>query len=142
MDKAKYLVVTIYKRLSWKTTSEPSQRRPKTVLTFCRGTWKNVIRKLISSATKRLSAPFLSNASPVWDPVDNKKLQYRLEQVQRKSIRWSCNKWQHDIHADDLLQKTHYLQTLKTRRQIKRSKMLFRFYHGNKFLRPDMMPAR
>ena len=90
---------------------------------------------------KTFVRPIVEYSSSVWDPVNNKSLQYQLEQVQRKSIRWACNKWQRDIHPSDLIRENN-LQTLEKRRLNSRLNMMHELYHGNKFLPLEMMLVR
>ena len=141
VEKAKYLGVTIDKHLSWNDHIKAITAKSQSCRHFLQRNLQQCDKETKIQCYKTFIRPVVEYASPVWDPVNNKSLQYRLEQVQRKSIRWSCNKWQQEIHPNNLLRENH-LQTLQMRRRNNSLKMLFELYNGNKFLKPDMIPVR
>ena len=141
VDKEKYLGVTINKRLNWKDHIETITGKAQGCRHFLQRNLQQCDRQTKIQCYKTFVRPIVEYSSSVWDPVNNKSLQYQLEQVQRKSIRWACNKWQRDIHPSDLIRENN-LQTLEKRRLYSRLNMMHKLYHNNKFLLTEMMLVR
>lgn len=63
---------------------------------------------------KTLDCPIFKYGSSFWDPAGNNQLQYQLEQMQRKTARWSEFKWEYKSSASNMVenlghQKRHYM---------------------------------
>ena len=60
---------------------------------------------------------FMLQQSTVWSPNNNQSLIDKAEMVQRKSVRWIENKWQHDS-SPTMMMRALNLKPLESRRNI------------------------
>ena len=87
VDNAKYLGVTLDKRLKWKTHIENVCKKGTQVRNFLQRNLRGCGRATKEQAYKTYINPILNYASTIWNPIGhgNQALRDKLEMVQRKS---------------------------------------------------------
>ena len=101
VDKAKYLGVTIHKNLNWKPHINEITAKANNCRRFLQRNLVTSDRESRLQCYKIFVRPVVEYASTVWDPVENKTLQTKIEMVLRKAARWTNNQWSRD-------QRIHY----------------------------------
>ena len=140
VKEEKYLGVVINQKLSWKPHIVKMTSKANNSRHFLQRNLVNCNKEVKLQCYKTYVRPILEYSSTVWDPVNNKGLNEKIEGAQNKSIRWICNKW--DINSSPTsMAKELKLQSLHSRRQIAKLKLLHSFNHELKFLPNNIRPA-
>ena len=102
---------------------------------------KNCDRDIKLSAYKVYIRPVIEYASAIWDISSNQGLNYLVESVQRKAVRWIFDRWTYKSSPTEMILKLK-LKTLEERRQIAKVKLLHSFYHQSKYIENNVMAQR
>ena len=94
VSEAKYLGVTISGDLRWNTHITKITNKANSTLGALRRNVRVSSKKIKETAYKTLVRPQLEYCSPLWDPATG-VMKNKLEQVQRRSVRWVYNKYQY-----------------------------------------------
>ena len=94
VDTAKYLGVTIHKKLSWKHHIDSITKKANATRAFPQRNLRGCPQDVKASCYKTYVRPIVEYASVVWDPVGfgNKLSREQLEMVQRRAARF--------VHSD------------------------------------------
>ena len=141
VDHAKYIGVHIDKKLLWKYHVSSITSKANHCRHFLQRNLVTCNRETKLQCYKTFVCPIVEYGSTVWDPAGNKQLQYQLEQVQRKAVRWTeCNR-DHKSSASNMVQNLG-LNSLSFRREIARLKLLHSIYYNKKILPDSVTPKR
>ena len=141
VEKAKYLGITLTRKLSWNAHISGICTKAHHARFFLQ---RNLVK---SSKDTRLSCyktfirPIVEYASTVWDPSDNENLSSQIEMVQRKALRWIFNSWKHSTSPTKLRQSLK-LKTLDDRRKLASLKMLHEIVYKSKYVNLEIIPKR
>ena len=96
VSNAKYLGVTLNKKLKWNTHADITCKKANQKRSFLQRNLRGCSRKTKEKAFNTYVRPILSYASPVWNPISNQTLCDSLEMVQRKGARFVHSNWSWD----------------------------------------------
>ena len=141
VEKAKYLGVTLTRKLSWNAHISGVCSKAHNARFFLQ---RNLVK---SSKITRLSCyktfirPIIEYASTVWDPSGNEKLRTQIEMVQRKAIRWICNSWKLST-SPTKLRESLKIRTLEDRRKLASLKMFHEIIYKTNYVNIEIIPNK
>ena len=121
VQSAKYLGITISSDLKWNKHIQQSAAKANQSLSFVRRNLKISSKLVKERAYQTIVRPKLEYCCTVWDPYTSENI-YRLEQVQRRAARYTCNRFHNTSSVSDMLQNLKW-QTLQERRLKTRLQM-------------------
>ena len=89
-DTAKYLGVTLHKHCAWSKHISQTAKKANNTRAFLQRNLRRAPTSVKKRAYETLVRPILEYASAVWDPHAESDI-YRLEMVQRRYARYTCN---------------------------------------------------
>jgi hypothetical protein len=128
VDNAKYLGVTINKKLHWGTHIDRKIKKANSTLGFLRRNLRDAPVATKAAAYKTYVRPSLEYASTVWAP-HQLTLVRKLEGVQRRAARYATNNYDREASVTSML-KTLGWQTLARRRYIANMSRTYMSIHG------------
>ena len=148
VDNAKYLGVTINKKLSWKPHVNNIVKKANQTRAFLQRNLRSCTSDVKSQCYHTYVRPIIEYASVVWDPIGdgNKHLRQRLEMVQRKAARFVCSDWRRTSSPTKMIKSLQWV-TLENRRLQNRLKFLYKYQAGliileDNFLKYSRINAR
>ena len=131
VDCAKYLGVTINKKLSWQPHVDAICKKANKTRAFLQRNLKNCYPEIKEQCYKTYVRPQLEYASVVWDPVGdgNSHLRHQLEMVQRRAAQFVYDDWRRESSPTRMINHLNW-QSLETRRLL--SKLTFFHKHHHK----------
>lgn len=135
VESYKYLGVIITSDLKWNDHVTYIQKKAMCKLGFLRRSLRQSTHEVKLIAYKTFVRPILEYASVVWDPYTQGNIK-KLENVQRKSVRFIFNSYSRNSSPSMLLDRAN-LETLQERRRKERLKYMHLIYHGTLKLNRD-----
>ena len=127
-DTAKYLGVTLHKHCAWSKHISQTARKANNTHAFLQRNLRRAPTSVKKRAYETLIRPILEYASAVWDPHAESDI-YRLEMVQRRYARYTCNDFGRTGSVTAMLQQIGW-ETLQERRAKSRLAMQCRIAHN------------
>ena len=141
VESAKYLGITLEKRLKWNKhvasiCSKANQRRA-----FLQRNLRGCTKQTKIKAYKTYVLPTIMYASSVWNPVgeSNMGLRNQLESVQRKAARFVNSDWSWESSPTEMIKKMKWIST-DCQRQINSLYMLHKIINSNIAVPITMLP--
>ena len=130
VDCAKYLGVTINKKLSWQPHVDAICKKANQTRAFLQRNLKNCYPEIKEQCYKTYVRPQLEYASVVWDPVGdgNSRLRHQLEMVQRRAARFVYDDWRRESSPTTMINHLNW-QSLETRRLLSRLTFFHKHHH-------------
>ena len=130
VDCAKYLGVTINKKLSWQPHVDAICKKANQTRAFLQRNLKNCYPEIKEQCYKTYVRPQLEYASVVWDPVGdgNSHLRHQLEMVQRRAARFVYDDWRRESSPTRMINHLNW-QSLETRRLLSRLTFIHKHHH-------------
>jgi len=141
VTEAKYLGVTLTKKMSWNTHITKISAKANNCRIFLQRNLTKSSRETKLTCYRTYVRPILEYTASVWDPVENSTLTNKIEMVQRKAARWISNRWDRTSSPTEML-KSLSLKTLEQRRKSSKIKMLFDIIQGVKIINESIIPKR
>ena len=143
VDQAKYLGVTIQKKLSWKPHIQNITKKANQTIGFLQ---RNL--RFCNSSTKAMCfkvyvRPIVNYAAPVWNPVgqQNMGLRNSLEMVQRRGARFVFNQWERDKSPTKMLVDLKW-NTLESDRKKLNLILMHKIIHQKVAISTEILPNR
>ena len=127
-DTAKYLGVTLHKHCAWSKHINQTAKKANDTRAFLQRNLRRAPTSVKKRAYETLVRPILEYASSVWDPHTESDI-YKLEMVQRRYARYTCNNFGRTSSVTAMLQQIGW-DTLHERRAKSRLAMQFRIAHN------------
>ena len=127
-DTAKYLGVTLHKHCAWSKHINQTTKKANNTRAFLRRNLRRAPTSVKKRAYETLVRPILEYASAVWDTHAEADI-YKLEMVQRRYARYTCNNFGRTSSVTAMLQQIGW-DTLHERRAKSRLAMQFRIAHN------------
>ena len=126
-DTAKYLGVTLHKHCAWSKHINQTAKKANNTRAFFQRNLHLAPTSVNKRAYETLVCPILEYASAVLDPHAEADI-YKLEMVQRRYARYTCNNFGCTSSVTTILQQIGW-DTLQERRAKSRLAMQFRIAH-------------
>ena len=143
VETAKYLGVTLHKKLKWNKhvsniCSKAHQRR-----SFLQRNLRGCSKRIKIMTYKTYVLPIIMYASSVWDPTgpSNNGLRLKLESVQRKAARFVYNNWSWEASPTTMMKELKWRPT-ELLRKISSLVMLHKIINKNIDIPKTMLPKR
>ena len=143
VDNAKYLGVTLNKKLRWNTHVADTCKKANQKRMFLQRNLRNCSKKIKANAYKLYVKPITTYASPVWNPVgiSNTTLCTQIEKVQRKAARFVFADWSWQSSPSEMMKDLTW-KSLENERKINNILMLHKIAHRKVIVPPSFLPKR
>ncbi|XP_066924372.1 uncharacterized protein B0403.1-like [Clytia hemisphaerica] len=139
VSNAKYLGVTLNKKLKWNTHIDAICKKANQKRSFLQRNLRGCSRKIKEKAFNIYVRPIVSYASPVWNPIiSNQSLCDQLEMVQRKGARFVYSDWRWEASPTRMMKDLSW-KPLEHHRKVD-SVVLLHDIRGGKLVMPGILP--
>ena len=143
VDNAKYLGVTLNKKMKWNTHIAAITKKANQQLMFLQRNLRGCPKSMKVKAYNVYVKPTLMYAPSVWNPVGSLKqgLRMQLDKVQRKAARFVSSNWSWESSPTAMIRNLKW-KSLEFDRKINSLIMLHKIIHGEVAIPLSFLPSK
>ena len=131
-DSAKYLGVNITSDLQWNQHINNITNKANSILGLLRRNLRIPSETIKTNAYQSLVRTHLEYASTVWDPHTHTKNMCKLDIIQRRAARYTCNRWHNISSVTEMVGHMGWEPLATRRRTMRRLSMMDCAYRGGR----------